>query len=74
MRFITTFIASYIFIVLYVACASNNSKQIDQIRILESIIMDDKQNLNSINTTELKNYMKIAEILVFIFTFLKIKI
>jgi len=62
MRFIITFFASYIFMILYVACSSSNATQLEHIRILEIDIANDRKHLNSIDIHELNNNIKVAEL------------
>ena len=62
MRFSITLSTSYIFIILYVACSSNNTTQLEQIRMLENNIKKDQAYLNSIDMNALTNNINIAEL------------
>ena len=62
MRFIITLSTSYIFIILYVGCSSNNTTQLEQIRTLENNIKKDQAYLNSIDMNALNNNINIAEL------------
>ena len=48
--------------ILYVACSSSNSTQIEHIRILETDIANDLTHLNSIDINKLNNNLKVAEL------------
>ncbi len=62
MRFIIKFFASYIFMILYVACDSNNATQVEHIIALEIDIKKDQAHLNAIEINKLKNNLKVAEL------------
>tara|TARA_B100001113_G_C21090366_1_gene614050 strand:- start:493 stop:1029 length:537 start_codon:yes stop_codon:yes gene_type:complete len=62
MRFIITFFASYILIILYVACSHSNTSQLKHITTLETDILKDQTYLNSIDINELNNHLKVAEL------------
>ena len=62
MNFITNFFASYIIILLFAACSSSNSNQLDHIDVLELEMIKDESYLKSIDTNKLNQNLKIADL------------
>lgn len=62
MNFITNFFASYITILLFAACSSSNSNQLEHIDLLEIEIIKDESYLKSIDTNKLNQNLKIADL------------